>query len=95
MKEWYDVYKNLDLLSGNIEFILEDDQDMIEIQYKDGMLIDVGYIEEMKAYYITIVSTDDEDGWAHPLKEIEIHDKVNLFAAIQDAINQYRKNYKA
>ena len=39
MKEWYDVYKKLDLLQGKIEFILDDDQDMIEIHYNDGMLL--------------------------------------------------------
>ena len=86
---WYDVYENLDLLNGEIEFILEDDQDMIEIRYKDGMLIDVGYIEEKKAYYITIVS--NEEGWKQPLEEIEIRNKEQLFDRIQDIIYKYRK----
>ena len=88
---WYDNYKNLDLLGGKIEFILEDDQDMIEIHYKDGMLIDVGYIEKMKAYYITVVSTDDEDGWKHPLSEIEIKNKNQLFNIIQQTVYKFRK----
>ena len=29
MKQWYDDYKKLDLLHGNIDFILQDDEDMI------------------------------------------------------------------
>ena len=92
MKEWYDVYKKLDLLQGKIEFILDDDQDMIEIHYNDGMLIDVGYIEETpSAYYITVVSTDDEKGWAAPLEEIEVKSKDILFEKIQETIYKYRK----
>ena len=31
MKNWFEVYQNLDLLNGKIRFILEDDEDMIEI----------------------------------------------------------------
>ena len=91
MCDWHDAYKNLDLLGGKIEFISEDDQDMIEIHYKDGMLIDVGYIEEMKRYYITIVSTDDEDGWKQPLREIEVKHREKLFGKIQETIYKYRK----
>ena len=56
MKQWYDDYKNLDLLQGKIELILEYYQDMIEkVYYNDGMLIDIGYINEMKSYYDTVV----------------------------------------
>ena len=91
MKEWYDVYKNLDLLSGNIEFILEDDQDMIEIHYNDGMLIDVGYIEDLQSYYITVVSSDDEKGWEKPLEQIEVRNKDVLYEKIQETIYKYRK----
>ena len=89
MKEWYDVYKNLDLLSGKIEFILEDDQDMIEIHYNDGMLIDVGYIEDLQSYYITVVSTDNEKGWEKPLEEIEVKSKDKLYEKIQETIYKY------
>ena len=91
MNYWYDDYKNLDLLGGKIEFILEDDEDMIEIHYKDGMLIDVGYIKEIKSYFITVVSIDDEEGWKNPLDEIEIKHKDKLFENIQQTILKYRK----
>ena len=92
MKQWYDDYKNLDLLQGKIEFILEDDQDMIEIHYNDGMLIDIGYIEEMQSYYITIVSIDSEEGWKQPLEEISVKNKYELFDKIQQVIYKYRNN---
>ena len=94
MGKWYDDYKELDLLGGKISFILEDDEDMIEIHYKDGMLIDVGYIERMHSYLITVVSNDTDEGWENPLEEINIENKAELFDKIQETICNYRKkNY--
>ena len=90
MKQWYDDYKKLDLLHGKIDFILQDDEDMIEIHYNDGMLIDVGYIESLQSYFITVVSNDNEEGWKHPLKEIQIQNKEKLFDVIQATIYKYR-----
>ena len=94
MGKWYDDYKNLNLMSGKISFILEDDEDMIEIHYKDGMLIDVGYIERMHSYLITVVSNDTDECWKNPLEEIKIENKAELFDKIQETIRKYRKkNY--
>ena len=91
MKSWQDDYKNLNLMSGKISFILEDDEDMIEIHYEDGMLIDVGYIERMHSYLITVVSNDTDEGWENPLEEINIENKAELFDKIQETICNYRK----
>ena len=94
MKSWQDDYKNLNLMSGKISFILEDDEDMIEIYYEDGMLIDVGYIERMHSYLITVVSNDTDEGWENPLEQINIENKAELFDKIQETICNYRKkNY--
>ena len=94
MKSWQDDYKNLNLMSGKISFILEDDEDMIDIHYKDGMLITVGYIERMHSYFITVVSNDTAEGWENPLEEINIENKAELFDKIQETICNYRKkNY--
>ena len=94
MKSWQDDYKKLNLMSGKISFILEDDEDMIEIYYEDGMLIDVGYIERMHSYLITVVSNDTDEGWENPLEEINIENKAELFDKIQETICNYRKkNY--
>ena len=81
-------------MSGKISFILEDDEDMIEIHYEDGMMIDVGYIERMHSYLITVVSNDTDEGWENPLEEINIENKAELFDKIQETICNYRKkNY--
>lgn len=91
LKEWYDEYTNLDLFQGDIRFISDDDEDMIEIRYYDGMLIDVGYMKESpSAYYITVVSTDDAKGWEAPLEEIKVIIKGELFDKIQETIYKYR-----
>ena len=90
MEKWYDDYKKLDLLGGKISFILEDDEDMIEIHYKDGMLIDVGYIERMHSYFITVVSSDTVEEWKSPLEEIKVEDKTVLVDKIQETIYKYR-----
>ena len=91
MGKWYDDYKNLDLSGGKILFILEDDEDMIEIHYKDGMLIDIGYIERIHSYFITVVSSDTVEGWKSPLEEIKVEDKTVLADKIQETIYKYRR----
>lgn len=91
MSYWYDRYQKLDLQNGKIEFILEDDQDMIEIRYSDGMLIDVGYIEDVSKYYIAVVLSDDERGWESPIDVVEVIAKDDLLKKLQETIFQYRR----
>lgn len=91
MKYWYEEYQNLDLRNGTIEFVCDDDQDMIEIRYKDGMVIDVGYIEDGKKYYITIIKADDLESWNNPLAEYAVVSKDRLFDEIQKVILEFRK----
>ena len=87
MKSWQDDYKNLNLMSGKISFISENDEDMIEILYKDGLLIDVGYIAKLSSYFITVVLNDD---WTKPIEEIGVKNKAILFDEIQKTIYKYR-----
>ena len=91
MKKWHDDYKKLNLSGGKISFVLEDDEDMMEIHYKDGMLIDVGYIKHMNSYVITVVSNNTEEGWEKPLEEINAEDKTVLIDKIQETIYKYRR----
>ena len=87
MNPGFDDYKNLDLINGKISFISEDDEDMIEILYKDGLLIDVGYIKNLSSYFITVVSNDD---WTKPIEEIKVDTKIDLLDQIQKTIYKYR-----
>ncbi|MBP3327807.1 MAG: hypothetical protein J6L91_02745 [Clostridia bacterium] len=90
MSNWIEEYSNLDLKNGEIKFIYDDDQDMIEIRYKDGMLIDVGYVEEDRKYYITVVKSDDKNGWQNPLEIVEVSSKEVLPVEIQNTVMKYR-----
>ena len=82
---WYEEYENLDLRCGEITFISEDDQDMIEINYPDGVYIDVGYMEKEKTYYITVVD-EKVCGWTNPVLIVAVTDKSKLFDSIQEVI---------
>jgi hypothetical protein len=51
---------------------------------------DVGYIEGMRSFIITVVSCDTAEGWKTPLDEIKVGDKAMLFQKIQETIYRYR-----
>ncbi len=87
---WYDVYKKLDLAQGKLQTICDDDQDILLISYEDGMQIDVGYIEEDKTYYITVVKDDTMESWNNPLGVFSTNDKSKLPTELQKAIHKYR-----
>ena len=78
-------------MDGEISFTLEDDEDMIEIKYSDGMLIDIGYIDRLNSYFITVVSSDTAEGWKNPLEEIKVENKSELFDKIQEAVFSHRQ----
>ncbi|MBP3692019.1 MAG: hypothetical protein J6I80_02105 [Clostridia bacterium] len=87
---WYDVYKKLDLAQGKLQTICDDDQDMLLITYEDGMQIDVGYIEDDKIYYITVVKDDTMESWNNPLGVFSTNDKSKLSTELQKAIYKFR-----
>lgn len=89
-QNWYDVYKKLDLAQGKLQSICDDDQDMLLITYEDGMQIDVGYIEEEKSYYITVVKDDTMESWNNPLGVFSARDKSRLPTELQKAIHKFR-----
>ncbi len=88
---WWEVFEALDLHGGRINFICDDCEDMIEIFYPDGMLIDIGKPERMNLYIITVVSSNDAAGWKQPLAEIEVPDRSDLFDKIQETLLMFRK----
>ena len=87
---WDDKYKKLDLAQGKLQTICDDDQDMLLITYEDGMQIDVGYIEEDKIYYITVVKDDTMESWNNPLGVFSTKDKSKLPTELQKAIHKFR-----
>ena len=87
---WWQVYDTLDLRGGKAVYILDDDEDMLEITYPDGMLIDVGRADSTGLYYITVVVSNDVAGWQHPLYEQPVSDKAVLPSCLQQVIHHYR-----
>lgn len=87
---WYEPYDALDYLGGTANYICDDLEDMIEITYPDGMLIDVGRAEINGIYYITVVASNDLEGWKAPLYELAVPDKADLADCLQRVIRQVR-----
>ena len=87
---WQKEFKPLELRGGNISYICNDDEDMIEITYPDGMLIDVGKALSTGLYYVTVVASNDLAGWQHPLYEIAVYERAKLFCSIQSTIDHFR-----
>lgn len=87
---WWETYESLDLRGGQADYILNDSEDMIEITYPDGMLIDIGKAESTGLYYITVVASNDAKGWRNPLYELPVSDKEALPGCIEQVIRQFR-----
>ena len=91
MDNWQKPYRDLDLMGGTIRFLLDDHEDMIEICFRDGMVIDVGYIEHWRSYCITVLAGDTPKDWQNPIDEVTVDDKAALAEKIQAMIYKHRK----
>lgn len=89
---WWEKYNSLNLFNGTVKYICDECEDMIEIRYNDGMLIDVGKAEKDNVYYVTVVSSDDSVGWNNPLAEVAVNDQEDLYDVIQSTIIKFRNN---
>lgn len=90
MKDWREPFGMLELLGGELLFLTEDGEDMLEIRYPDGMVIDVSYIEHWHAYSVSVFPEDTKEGWQHPLEELTVDEKAELAAKIQEMIDKHR-----
>ena len=90
-EDWVIPFSSLDLCGGTLVSILNDDEDMLEIRWPDGMWIDVGYIENESTYYITTVSDDTMESWNHPLSVLKTTNKEDLASILQQEILRCRK----
>lgn len=88
---WVKPFLALDLCGGTLVSILNDDEDMLEIRWSDGMWIDVGFIEEEKTYYITTVANDTLESWNNPLSLLKTSNRMDLVNMIQQEIFRCRK----
>ena len=89
-KDWLDPFLSIDLCGGTLMPIVNDDEDMLEIRWPDGMWIDVGFVENESTYYITTVADDTLESWNNPLSVIAITNKEELPNALQKEIYRCR-----
>lgn len=91
---WWSVYETLDLRGGKAEYLVDECEDMIEIHYEDGMCIDIGkYAADSPAdsvYCITVVPSDDINGWQNIIETVEVNHKKDLYDKIQETIYKYQ-----
>lgn len=90
-ENWERPFLSLDLCGGTLISILNDDEDMLEIRWSDGMWIDVGYIENESTYYITTVSDDTLESWNDPLSVLKATNRKDLINILQQEIFRCRK----
>ena len=88
---WVKPFLTLDLCGGSLVSILNNDEDMLEIRWSDGMWIDVGFIEEEKTYYITTVANDTLESWNNPMSVLKTSNRMDLVNMIQQEIFRCRK----
>lgn len=81
-------YNDIDFKGGEVTYIEPLGEDMLEVRYKDGYMIDVGYIERKKTYHVTVVKDDD---WTNPLKEYKAKTAFRTRQNIIKAIDLVQK----
>lgn len=87
---WSTPFFSLELLGGTLTPLVNDDEDMLEIRWNDGMWIDVGFIKEENTYYVTTVADETLESWNNPLSVIEVKNRADLQAVLQKEIIRCR-----
>lgn len=56
--DWFAPFLAMNLCGEALVPIVNDDEDMLEVRWDDGMWIDIGFIRDEETYYITTVADD-------------------------------------
>ena len=91
MDQWWNEYDDIDFMGGDASFIMNDEEDMIEILYHDGMLIDVG-LDKDNIYNITVLGSNDKKGLDDPLCVVSFSERDMLHDKLQEIIQRFREN---
>lgn len=76
-------FDDINFQGGIPTYICELDEDMLEIRYANGYMIDVGYIEECKTFYVTVVKNND---WTNIINELSAKTEFELKSQLNCAI---------
>ena len=83
----YINFDNFDFQGGNVNYIEGFGEDMLEIFYPNGYMIDVGYYDCMGSFYITIVKNED---WNNIINEVEVKTDIELKKKLKDIIQRIK-----
>jgi len=79
----YISFDNIDFKDGQVKEISSFDEDMLEVYYPNGYMIDVGYIEHIQCFVISIIKGND---WVNIVKQIDVNSDIELQRALQESI---------
>ena len=85
------TFDDVDFQNGKVNYIERFGEDMLEIKYSYGYMIDIGYYENLQVFEITIVKNDD---WVNVLKEVEAKTDIELKRKIMDEIQWTKSQEK-
>lgn len=79
----YINFEDVDFRNGEYEKIENFGEDMLEIRYSNGYMIDVGFYKGTNSFIITLVKNND---WTNIIKEYEANSDIELKRKLEDAI---------
>jgi hypothetical protein len=77
-------FSDIDFKGGKVRTICWLDEDMLEVFYPNNYMIDVGYIEDMNTFFISIIKNGD---WKNIHKEISARSEAEVKNALRWAVD--------
>lgn len=81
-------FDDIDLQGGEATFIEPLGEDMLEVRYANGYMVDVGFIDKEKTYYVTIVK---DDNWKNAVAVYKARTEIGTRQNIKKAIEYVQK----
>ena len=82
-ENWIEKCRAIDFKGGLLE-LWENQNNLMEVWYENGFLIDVDYIQRLDTYFVTVIRDDD---WAVPVRTVAVQEETKLLTVIQEAVD--------
>ncbi len=79
-----DFFEGVNFRGGQVERLEWFGEDMLEVFYPNHYMVDVGYIDDLESFVITIIKDND---WVNVHKEIRAKSEAEMRMALQSAID--------
>ena len=77
-------FDDIDFKGGRCRYVEPLGEDMIEVCYPNGFMIDAGYLEESGTFYINVIKNND---WVNIYKELPAKTEIELKNTLRYAID--------